>query len=104
MINKFEEIKEFLLKTGLVFILFMISRWLFLYFNSDIIKVETLSEIILLSYYGLKFDLAAIIYLEAIFIILFFLPGRPYSNYWYNKLLNFFLFFWRSSRSSTKFY
>ena len=92
MINKFEEIKEFLLKIGLVFILFMISRWLFLYFNSDIIKVETLSEIILLSYYGLKFDLAAIIYLEAIFIILFFLPGRPYSNYWYNKLLNFFYF------------
>ena len=92
MINKFEEIKEFLLKIGLVFILFMISRWLFLYFNSDIIKVETLSEIILLSYHGLKFDLAAIIYLESIFIILFVFPGRPLSSYWYNKLLNFFYF------------
>tara|TARA_B110000008_G_scaffold96808_2_gene99321 strand:+ start:21538 stop:23484 length:1947 start_codon:yes stop_codon:yes gene_type:complete len=93
MINKFSDIKEFILKIGLVFISFMISRWLFLFFNSDIIKVENLSEILFLSYYGLKFDLAAIIYLEAIFIILFFFPGRPNSNYWYNKLLNFFYFF-----------
>ena len=45
MINKFEEIKEFLLKIGLVFILFMISRWLFLYFNSDIISGNTMLSI-----------------------------------------------------------
>ena len=93
MNNRLQEIKEFLLKIGLVFILFMISRWLFIYFNSDLIKVETLSEILRLSYYGLKFDLVSIIYLQAIFIIMFFLPGRPSSNLWYNKTLSFFYFF-----------
>ena len=93
MNNRLQEIKEFLLKIGLVFILFMISRWLFIYFNSDLIKVETLSEILRLSYYGLKFDLVSIIYLQAIFIIMFFLPGRPISNLWYNKTLSFFYFF-----------
>ena len=93
MNNRLQEIKEFLLKIGLVFILFMISRWLFIYFNSDLIKVETLSEILRLSYYGLKFDLVSIIYLQAIFIVMFFLPGRPSSNLWYNKTLSFFYFF-----------
>ena len=93
MNNRLQEIKEFLLKIGLVFILFMISRWLFIYFNSDLIKIETLSEILRLSYYGLKFDLVSIIYLQAIFIIMFFLPGRPSSNLWYNKTLSFFYFF-----------
>ncbi len=93
MIERYREIKEFLLKIGLVFISFMISRWLFLYFNSDIIKVESISELIRLSFYGLKFDLAAIIYLESVFIILYFLPGRSYSSHFYNKLLTFFYFF-----------
>ena len=90
---RLEEIKEFTLKIGLVFILFMISRWLFIFFNSDIIKVNDISEILLLSFYGLKFDLAAIIYLQGIYIIMFFLPGRPRSNFLYNKVLNFFYFF-----------
>ena len=93
MTNWFEEIKVFLYRIGLVFIFFMISRWVFLYFNSDIIKIGNLLEILLLSFYGLKFDLAAIIYLQGVFIIMSFFPVRPSFSVWYNLILKFFYFF-----------
>ena len=85
--NKLLEIKVFFYQIFLAFIFYMISRWLFLYFNSDIIKIENIYEILRLSYYGLKFDLAAIIYLQSVFILIYFFPLNPGFTRIYNLIL-----------------
>lgn len=93
MAKKFLEIKEFLIKIGLVFIFYMISRWLFLFFNYDLIKINNLSDILSLSFYGLKFDLAAIIYLQSAFILIYFFPFRSkFRIKPYETVLKFFYF------------
>jgi phosphoglycerol transferase MdoB-like AlkP superfamily enzyme len=71
----------------------MLSRWLFVYYNNDIFNLASFFELFRLSLYGIKFDLAAIIYLLSIFIILSFLPGNYFFNYRYDKLTRFFYFF-----------
>tara|TARA_B100000686_G_scaffold355370_1_gene473742 strand:- start:1527 stop:3398 length:1872 start_codon:yes stop_codon:yes gene_type:complete len=70
----------------------MISRWLFAFFNSDFIKIDSWYEFFLLSTYGLKFDLAAIIYMQGVFILMSFIPGRPIYKSWYKTTLKFFYF------------
>ena len=86
-------LKVFFYRIGLVFIFYMISRWLFVYYNNDIFNLASFSELFRLSFYGIKFDLAAIIYLLSIFIILSFLPGNYFFNNGYEKLTRFFYFF-----------
>ena len=85
-------LKVFFYRIGLVFIFYMISRWLFVYYNNDIFNLASFSEFFRLSFYGIKFDLAAIIYLLSIFIILSFLPGNYFFNNGYEKLTRFFYF------------
>jgi len=85
-------LKVFFYRIGLVFIFYMISRWLFVYYNNDIFNLASFSELFRLSFYGIKFDLAAIIYLLSIFIILSFLPGNYFFNNGYEKLTRFFYF------------
>lgn len=85
-------LKAFFYRIGLVFIFYMISRWLFVYYNNDIFNLASFSELFRLSFYGIKFDLAAIIYLLSIFIILSFLPGNYFFNNGYEKLTRFFYF------------
>ena len=86
-------LKVFFYRIGLVFIFYMLSRWLFVYYNNDIFNLASFSELFRLSFYGIKFDLAAIIYLLSIFIILSFLPGNYFFNNGYEKLTRFFYFF-----------
>ncbi len=86
-------LKVFFFRIGLVFIFYMLSRWLFVFFNNDIFNLGSFSELLRLSFYGIKFDLAAIIYMLSIFIILSFLPGNNFFNYRYKKLTRFFYFF-----------
>ena len=86
-------LKVFFFRIGLVFIFYMLSRWLFVFFNNDIFNLGGFSELLSLSFYGIKFDLAAIIYMLSIFIILSFLPGNNFFNYRYKKLTRFFYFF-----------
>ena len=86
-------LKVFFFRIGLVFIFYMLSRWLFVFFNNDIFNLGSFSELLRLSFYGIKFDLAAIIYMLSIFITLSFLPGNNFFNYRYKKLTRFFYFF-----------
>ena len=86
-------LKVFLYRIGLVFIFYMLSRWLFVFFNNDIFNLDGISELLRLSLYGIKFDLAAIIYMLSFFIVLSFIPGNSFFNYRYKKLTRFFYFF-----------
>tara|TARA_B100001057_G_scaffold228948_1_gene229213 strand:+ start:12114 stop:14030 length:1917 start_codon:yes stop_codon:yes gene_type:complete len=86
-------LKVFFYRIVLVFVFYMLSRWLFVYYNNDIFNLASFSELFRLSFYGIKFDLAAIVYLLSIFIILSFLPGNYFFNYRYKKLTRFFYFF-----------
>jgi len=86
-------LKVFFYRISLVFISYMLSRWLFVYFNNDIFNLSGFVEFIKLSFYGIRFDIVAIIYLLSIFIVLSFFPGRYFFNNGYNKLVHFFYFF-----------
>ncbi|MFC0342974.1 LTA synthase family protein [Epilithonimonas hispanica] len=74
----------------LVFIFYQIARLLFWLFNKDLIKVDGISEYFNLSYYGTAFDTTAILYVNAVFILLSIIPLVINSRKSYQK----FLFYW----------
>lgn len=74
----------------LVFIFYQIARLLFWLFNKDLIKVDGISEYFNLSYYGTAFDTTAILYVNAVFILLSMIPLVINTRKGYQK----FLFYW----------
>ncbi len=63
---------------------------MFWVFNKDLIKVEGISEYFKLSYYGTAFDTTAILYVNAVFILLSIIPITINTKKSYQK----FLFYW----------
>ena len=54
--------------------IYMLSRWFFYYMNINSFKDVTLSEMMSISWGGLRFDACALCYLNALCILLQFLP------------------------------
>ena len=68
------EILIFFYRIFLVFGFYQIARFLFWFFNRNIINVDSFSDYIILAYYGTAFDTTAILYVNALFILLSLLP------------------------------
>lgn len=77
-------------RIGLVFLFFQIARFLFWFFNRDIIEIETIGDYLSLAYYGTAFDTTAILYINSAFILLSALPLVINTKRGYQK----FLFWW----------
>ena len=76
----------------LAYIFYFIARFLFFLYNYGVLEVHSISEFFKLSYYGLAFDTAAILYVNGLFIILSIVPLRVTTSSWYRKLL-FYVYF-----------
>ena len=71
----------------LVYICYTICRILFVYFNNDIVQLESFSDLFSLCYYGIRFDNVAIVYSNLIFILMSIIPWRGTTSGIYQKIL-----------------
>lgn len=58
----------------LAFVFYQLARLLFWFFNKEIIKVDGVSDYLGLAYHGTAFDTTAILYVNALFILLSLIP------------------------------
>lgn len=85
-----QEVLALIYRLFLVFFFYQLARFLFWFFNQQLVKVEGISEYLKLSYYGTAFDATAILYVNAVFILLSIIPIVINTKKSYQK----FLFIW----------
>lgn len=87
-----QEVLTLLYRIFLVYAFYQIARLLFWYFNKDLIKVDSVSEYLKLAYHGTAFDTTAILYVNALFILLSLLPLVINTKKGFQKVL-FWIYF-----------
>ena len=93
MFQRIAELKVLLYRLFLAYVLFSISRVLFLYYNLDLIEVDSFSQGLYLCYLGLRFDTTSIVYLSSLFILFSILPGTFVLEKTYQKWVKRLYFF-----------
>lgn len=89
---RFQEIFALIYRIFLAFFFYQIARLLFWFFNKDLIAVDSVSEYLNLAYRGIAFDTTAILYVNALFILLSIIPIVINTKKSYQKFL-FYLYF-----------
>lgn len=89
---RFEEYKVLFYRIGLAYLFYMIARVLFFIYNKNLIKIDSVSDFILLAYHGVAFDTTTILYVNSLFIILSILPLTINTKRGFQKFL-FYLYF-----------
>jgi|TARA_B110000240_G_scaffold192104_1_gene235743 phosphoglycerol transferase MdoB-like AlkP superfamily enzyme len=92
MLQRIPELKALFYKLLLAYIFFTFSRTLFIYYNLDIIPVNSLKEFFWLCYLGIRFDTTSILYLVSPFILMTIIPGVFTTNINYQKVSRAFYF------------
>ncbi|MBK1897816.1 LTA synthase family protein [Chryseobacterium paridis] len=87
-----QEVLVLLYRIFLAYVFYQIARFLFWYFNKDLIKVESVSDYFSLSFHGIAFDTTAILYVNSLFILLSLIPIIINTKKVYQKVL-FWLYF-----------
>lgn len=87
-----QEVLILLYRIFLAYFFYQISRFLFWYFNRELIKVDSVSDYFSLSYHGIAFDTTAILYVNALFILLSIIPVIINTTKVYQKVL-FWIYF-----------
>lgn len=89
---RFQEIVALIYRLFLAFFFYQIARVLFWFFNKDLIKVDSVSDYLNLAVSGIAFDMTAIFYVNALFILLSLIPLLINSSKIYQQFL-FYLYF-----------
>lgn len=89
---RIQEILIMLYRILLAYVFYQVARFLFWQFNKDLIKIDSLSDYIKLAYHGTAFDTTAILYINALFILLSLLPLVINTKKGYQKIL-FWIYF-----------
>lgn len=89
---RFTELLLLFYRIFLVYVFYQVARFLFWFYNADLIKVESIGEYLSLAYHGIAFDTTAILYLNSLFILLSLIPAVVNTTLIYQKLL-FFIYF-----------
>lgn len=71
---RLNEYKVLALRILLAYVFYSIARVLFYFYNSSLIKVDSLSDFLSLCYHGLAFDTTTILYVNGLFILVSILP------------------------------
>lgn len=87
-----QEVLALLYRIFLAYVFYQIARLLFWYFNKDLIRVDSVSEYLKLAYHGTAFDTTAILYVNALFILLSLLPLVINTKKGFQKVL-FWIYF-----------
>lgn len=73
---------------GVAFVLLWLSRFVFAAYNADICQVGYFGEVMRLALAGVRFDLSALAYFNALFILMRILPfGFVYGKAYYRATL-----------------
>ena len=89
---RFNEYKVLVFRVLLAYIFYFIARILFYSYNSNLIVVDSVFDFLKLCYHGLVFDTTAILYVNALFIILSIIPTLHNTKKRYQKAL-FYTYF-----------
>lgn len=73
-LTRINEYKVLAFRILLAYIFYFVVRLLFYVYNSNLIKLDGVSDFLFLYYHGLVFDTTAILYLNALFIVFSILP------------------------------
>ena len=92
MLDRIQEYKTLLLRISIAYLFYFIARVLFYIYNDHIIIVESFEEFFKLCLIGLTFDTSAILYTNALFILISLLPIKNNSSISFQKGM-FFLYF-----------
>ncbi|GEN76252.1 LTA synthase family protein [Chryseobacterium hagamense] len=87
-----QEVLVLLYRLFLAYFFYQIARFLFWFFNRGLIKIDSVSEYFSLAYHGIAFDTTAILYVNALFILLSLIPIVINTRGGYQKFL-FWLYF-----------
>ncbi|WP_294303928.1 LTA synthase family protein [uncultured Chryseobacterium sp.] len=87
-----QEVLVLLYRIFLAYFFYQIARFLFWFFNRGLIKIDSVSEYFSLAFHGTAFDTTAILYVNALFILLSFIPIVVNTRKGYQKFL-FWLYF-----------
>lgn len=87
-----QEVLVLLYRIFLAYAFYQIARLLFWFFNKDLIRVDSVSDYLKLAYHGTAFDTTAILYVNALFILLSLLPLVINTKKVFQKVL-FWLYF-----------
>ena len=87
-----QEVLVLLYRIFLAYFFYQIARFLFWFFNRGLIKIDSVSEYFSLAYHGIAFDTTAILYVNALFILLSLIPVVVNTKKGYQKFL-FWLYF-----------
>ena len=80
MLYRFNDYKVLFYRVFLAYIFYFIARVLFYFYNNEIIIVNDIYEFLELCFIGVTFDTSAILYTNAIFIIISLLPFNSIST------------------------
>lgn len=89
---RLQEVFALVYRLFLAFFFYQIARLLFWFFNKDLIKVDSVSDYFGLAFHGVAFDMTAIFYVNALFILLSLLPLVINTKPYYQKFL-FWVYF-----------
>lgn len=90
---RLNEYKVLAYRLFLAYMFYMIARFLFYFYNSNLIKVDSWTDLFPLAYHGLAFDTTTILYVNSLFILLSILPFTINQRKGYQfglKILYFF--------------
>ncbi len=89
---RLNEYKVLFYRILLAYFFYFIARILFYIYNSELLKVDSVSDFFSLCYYGIAFDTTAILYINLLFIVCSILPFFKNTHSGYQKFL-FYLYF-----------
>lgn len=87
-----QEVLALMYRIFLAYVFYQIARFLFWYFNKELIKVDSVADYFSLSFHGIAFDTTAILYVNSLFILLSLIPVVINTKKGYQKVL-FWLYF-----------
>lgn len=89
---RLQEIFALVYRLFLAFVFYQIARFLFWFYNNDLLKVDSVPDYFRLSFHGFAFDTTAIFYVNALFILLSLIPIVINTKKQYQSFL-FYLYF-----------
>ncbi|MFI5171266.1 MAG: LTA synthase family protein [Chitinophagales bacterium] len=85
--EQFLHIRILLRRLGILLLLYSVCRILFFIFNRDLFPHIPPGNFLEIMFYGLRFDISSIIYVNFIFILLHILPSPWFEKTWYQRVL-----------------
>ncbi|MDL1913143.1 MAG: LTA synthase family protein [Bergeyella sp.] len=87
-----KELTVLFYRVFLVFVFYQIARFLFWFYNRDLLKIENVYDYLGYAYHGIAFDTTAILYTNALFILASILPLKVNTKRTYQKILYWIYF------------